>query len=204
MDAMTLKMDAQYKELQNHAKKRKPDEDDIPISREEEAKYMQTFRKTRFYNDYRDRDSNRDNWHSNERNSYNRDNYLSNTDDKPYDLQKQFNDFMKSQNDPKKVPPKHEDPGSFLIPCNFDKTFSCNALADLGASINLVPYSLNAKLSLKTLKPTKMSIRLADRSFQYPIGIAKNWLIKVGKFTFPIDFLILEMEEDSKVPLILG
>ncbi|GKB51116.1 hypothetical protein Tco_0901869 [Tanacetum coccineum] len=97
MDAMTLKMDAQYKELQNHAKKTKPDEDDIPISREEEAKFMQTFRKTRFYNDYRDRDSNRDNWRSNERSSYNRDNYRSSTDDKPYDLQKQFNDFMKSQ-----------------------------------------------------------------------------------------------------------
>ncbi|GJR37611.1 hypothetical protein Tco_1213295 [Tanacetum coccineum] len=99
MDAMTLKMDAQYKELQTHAKKTKPDldEDNIPMSREEEAKFMQTFRKTRFYNDYRDRDSNRDNWRSNERSSYNRDNYRSNTDDKPYDLQKQFNDFMKSQ-----------------------------------------------------------------------------------------------------------
>ncbi|GJR39248.1 hypothetical protein Tco_1214932 [Tanacetum coccineum] len=99
MDSMTLKMDAQYKELQSNAKKTKPDldEDDIPMSREEEAKFMQTFRKTRFYNDYRDRDSNRDNWRSNERNSYNRDNYRSNTDDKSYDLQKQFNDFMKSQ-----------------------------------------------------------------------------------------------------------
>ncbi|GKA70086.1 hypothetical protein Tco_0776150, partial [Tanacetum coccineum] len=54
MDAMTLKMDAQYKELQSNTKKTKPDldEDDIPISREEEAKFMQTFRKTRFYNDY--------------------------------------------------------------------------------------------------------------------------------------------------------
>ncbi|GJZ45784.1 hypothetical protein Tco_0593380 [Tanacetum coccineum] len=65
MDSMTLKMDAQYKELQNHAKKTKPDEDDIPISKEEEAKFMQTFRKTRFYNDYRDQDSNHDNWRSN-------------------------------------------------------------------------------------------------------------------------------------------
>ncbi|GJX51066.1 hypothetical protein Tco_0277911 [Tanacetum coccineum] len=65
MDAMTLKMDARYKELQNHAKKTKPDEDDIPISKEEEAKFMQTFRKTRFYNDYRDQDSNHDNWRSN-------------------------------------------------------------------------------------------------------------------------------------------
>ncbi|GJW60117.1 reverse transcriptase domain-containing protein [Tanacetum coccineum] len=58
------------------------------------------------------------------------------------------------------VPPKLRDPGSFLIPCNFNKTFSCNALADLGASINLMPYSLYAKLSLKTLKPTKMSKQL--------------------------------------------
>ncbi|GJV62581.1 reverse transcriptase domain-containing protein [Tanacetum coccineum] len=103
-----------------------------------------------------------------------------------------------------KVPPKLGDPGSFLIPCNFNKTFSCNALADLGASINLMPYSLYFKLSLETLKPTKMSIRLADRSFQYPIGIAENMLVKVGKFTFPVDFIILEMEEASKVPLILG
>ncbi|GJR65462.1 reverse transcriptase domain-containing protein [Tanacetum coccineum] len=103
-----------------------------------------------------------------------------------------------------KVPPKLGDSGSFLISCNFNKAFSCNALADLGVSINLMPYSLYAKLSLKTLKPTKMSIRLADQSFQYPVGIAKNMLVEVGKFTFPIDFIILEMEEDSIVPLILG
>ncbi|GJZ10784.1 hypothetical protein Tco_0545543 [Tanacetum coccineum] len=73
MDAITLKMDAQYKEIQTHAKKIKPglNEDDIPMSQEEEAKFMQTFRKTRFYSDYHDRDSNRDN-----------------CADKPYDLQK--------------------------------------------------------------------------------------------------------------------
>ncbi|GJS66204.1 reverse transcriptase domain-containing protein [Tanacetum coccineum] len=103
-----------------------------------------------------------------------------------------------------KVPPKLGDPRSFLIPCNFNKTFSCNALADLGASINLIPYSLYAKLSLETLKPTKMSVRLADRSFQYPVGIAKNMLVEVGKFTFLANFFILKMEEDSKVPIILG
>ncbi|GJZ66058.1 hypothetical protein Tco_0622754 [Tanacetum coccineum] len=99
MDAMTIKMDAQYKELQSRAKKPTPDpdDDDMPMSREEEAKFMQTFRKTRFYNDYRDRDSNHDSWRSSGRNDFNRDNYRSNTDDKPYDLQKQFNDFMKSQ-----------------------------------------------------------------------------------------------------------
>nr|GEX75146.1 reverse transcriptase domain-containing protein [Tanacetum cinerariifolium] len=103
-----------------------------------------------------------------------------------------------------KVPPKLGDLESFLIPCNFNKTFSCNALVDLGGSINLMSYSLYAELSLKTLKPTKTSMRLADRSFQYTVEIAKNMLVEVGKFTFPADFVILEMEEDSKVPLILG
>nr|GEX78666.1 reverse transcriptase domain-containing protein [Tanacetum cinerariifolium] len=103
-----------------------------------------------------------------------------------------------------KIPPKLRDLGSFLIPCNFNKTFSCNALADFGASVNLMPYSLYAKLSLETLKPTKMRVRLADKSFQYPVGIAENMLVEVGKFTFPVDFVILEMEEDSEVPLILG
>ncbi|GJS79195.1 reverse transcriptase domain-containing protein [Tanacetum coccineum] len=78
-----------------------------------------------------------------------------------------------------KVPPKLGDLRSFLIPCNFNKTFSCNALADLGARISLMPYSLYAKLSLETLKPTKISVRLADRSFQYPVGIAENMLLEV-------------------------
>ncbi|GJT98042.1 hypothetical protein Tco_1093560 [Tanacetum coccineum] len=88
IDAMTIKMDAQYKELQSRAKQSTPDldNDNIPMSHEEEAKFMQTFRKTRFYNDYRYRDSNRDNWRSSGRNDYNRDNYRSNIDDKPYDL----------------------------------------------------------------------------------------------------------------------
>ncbi|GKG08387.1 reverse transcriptase domain-containing protein, partial [Tanacetum coccineum] len=79
-----------------------------------------------------------------------------------------------------------------------------NALADLGASINIMLYSLYAKLSLETLKLTKISIILADRSFQYPVGIAENMLVEVGKFTFSTDFVILEMEEDSNVSLILG
>ncbi|GJS86746.1 reverse transcriptase domain-containing protein [Tanacetum coccineum] len=99
MDAMTIKIDAQYKELQSRAKQPTPDhdDDDMPMSREKEDKFMQTFCKTHFYNDYHDRDLNRDNCRSSERNDYNRDNYRSNTDDKPYDLQIQFNDCMKSQ-----------------------------------------------------------------------------------------------------------
>ncbi|GJW48221.1 hypothetical protein Tco_0079867 [Tanacetum coccineum] len=99
MDTMTMKMDAQYKKLQSHLKQLIPDlnDDDTPMPRKEEVKFMQTFRMTRFYNYYHDRDSNRDNWHSSRRNDYNQDNYRSNTDDKPYDLQRQFNDFMKAQ-----------------------------------------------------------------------------------------------------------
>ncbi|GJZ16222.1 reverse transcriptase domain-containing protein, partial [Tanacetum coccineum] len=95
IDAMTMKMDAQYKELQFHLKPN-PDhnDDDIPMSRGEEAKFMQTFHRTHFYNDYRD--SNRDNWRSSGRNDYNRDNYQSHSDDK-LDLQKQLNDFIKAQ-----------------------------------------------------------------------------------------------------------
>nr|GEW74234.1 DNA-directed DNA polymerase [Tanacetum cinerariifolium] len=91
------------------------------------------------------------------------------------------------------VPPKLGDPKSFLIPCNFNRTFSCNALADLGASINLMPYLLYAKLSLETLKPTKISVRLDDRSFQYPVGIAENMLVEVEE-----DFDAL-LDEGSKI-----
>ncbi|GJX39656.1 reverse transcriptase domain-containing protein [Tanacetum coccineum] len=308
MDAMTMKMDAQYKDSQSPSKQSNLNDDDIHMSREEEAKFMQTFRQTYFYNDYRDRDSNRDNWRSSRRNDYNRDNYQSHSDDKPrsskttkrfhqtstldqlftrnehvnagftqsgksYDPPDNPNDqqnnsethinfdsddeddeptpqpkpktpkpvketpilkpykpkipypqrlrkekmeveygkfldmirairinvslvdvlagmpnygkFLKELVNNKhkveqisvvflsdesstilqnKVPPKHGDPRSFLIPCNFNKAFSCNALADL----------------------------------------AENMLVEVGKFTFLADFVILEMEEDSKVPLILG
>ncbi|GKC73306.1 hypothetical protein Tco_1119189 [Tanacetum coccineum] len=71
--------------------------DDTPMSREEEAKFMQTLRRTRFYNDYRDHDSNRDNWRFSGRNDYNRDNYRSNIDDKPHDVQRQLSNFMKAQ-----------------------------------------------------------------------------------------------------------
>ncbi|GJX80060.1 reverse transcriptase domain-containing protein [Tanacetum coccineum] len=226
-NAMTLKKDAQYKELQLNAKRTKPDldEDDTPMSQEEEAKFMQTFRKTRFYNVYHDRDSNSDNWRSSGRNDYNRDSYRSNTDDKSYDLQKQFNDFMKSQQSTNafvketfmdlktqlETIAKNHQASIQNLETKFDRLAdkqsgrpSGSLPTDLGASINLMPYSLYAKLSLETLKPTKMSVRLDDRSFQYLVGIAENMLVEVGKFTFPADFVILEMEEDSKGPLILG
>nr|XP_043639117.1 uncharacterized protein LOC122610190 [Erigeron canadensis] len=81
---------------------------------------------------------------------------------------------------------------------------SAEALSDLGANINLMPYSIYKRLSLGELTPTRMSIRFADRSFQYPMGIAKNLQIKVGHMIFPVDFVILKMEADVNVPLILG
>ncbi|GJR82455.1 hypothetical protein Tco_0153240 [Tanacetum coccineum] len=98
MDAMTMKMDAQYKEIQSHSNHSTLDcnDNDTPMSCEEEAKFMQTFQRTRFYNDYRDRDSNCDNRRSSERNDYNRDYYRPNSEEKP-DLQKQLSDFIKAQ-----------------------------------------------------------------------------------------------------------
>ncbi|GJT11044.1 reverse transcriptase domain-containing protein [Tanacetum coccineum] len=71
-----------------------------------------------------------------------------------------------------------------------------SALADLDTSINLMPYSLYASLYVNTLKPTKMSIRLANHTYQHPMGVAENKLVIVGKFMFPVDFVILEMKED--------
>jgi hypothetical protein len=103
-----------------------------------------------------------------------------------------------------KLPKKMIDPGSFTIPCLIGSLSVSNALADLGASINLMPYSVFAKLDLGEPKPTKMSIQLADRSVKYPRGIVENMLVKIDKFVFPVDFVILDMDEDKNVPLILG
>ncbi|GKD85394.1 DNA-directed DNA polymerase [Tanacetum coccineum] len=74
----------------------------------------------------------------------------------------------------------------------------------LGASINLMPYSLFRKLGISELKPTNMSIQLADRSLKYPIGVCENLLVKINKFIYPVDFVVLEMDKDKSVPIILG
>ncbi|GJY72278.1 reverse transcriptase domain-containing protein [Tanacetum coccineum] len=102
-----------------------------------------------------------------------------------------------------KLPPKLGDPGSFLILYTLANLVECLALADLGASINLMAYSLYASLFENNLKPKRMGIRLANIIYN-TIGVAENMLVQVGKFVFPIDFVILLMEEDDKVPLILG
>nr|GEV36056.1 reverse transcriptase domain-containing protein [Tanacetum cinerariifolium] len=85
-----------------------------------------------------------------------------------------------------KLPPKLGDPGSFLIPCTLANSVECLALADLDASINYMPYSLYASLFVNTLKPKRMSIRLANHTYQYLMGVAENMLIQVRKFVFPI------------------
>ncbi|GJY17033.1 reverse transcriptase domain-containing protein [Tanacetum coccineum] len=103
-----------------------------------------------------------------------------------------------------KIPPKLGDPESFLIPCKLANSVEYLALADLGTSINLMSYSLYAALSRTTLKPKKISICLANHTYQYPMGVADNMLVQVGKFVFPIDFVILQMEEYDRVPLTLG
>ncbi|GJV19519.1 reverse transcriptase domain-containing protein [Tanacetum coccineum] len=104
----------------------------------------------------------------------------------------------------KKLPEKLGDPGKFLIPCNFPGMDVCHALADLGASINLMPLSIWKKLSLPDLTPTRMTLELADRSITYPKGLAEDVFVKVGKFHFPTDFVVVDFEADPRVPLILG
>nr|GFB46375.1 reverse transcriptase domain-containing protein [Tanacetum cinerariifolium] len=104
----------------------------------------------------------------------------------------------------KKLPEKLGDPGRFLIPCDFTGLYNCLALADLGASINLIPLSIWKKLRLPTLNDTKMVLELADRTISKPTGVAENVFVKVGKFYFLADFVILDFVADPRVPLILG
>ncbi|GJU19104.1 reverse transcriptase domain-containing protein [Tanacetum coccineum] len=103
-----------------------------------------------------------------------------------------------------KLPKKLRDPGRFLIPCEFSEINTCNALADLGASINLMPYSVWKNLSLPELTLTCMTLELVDHSISEPIGIAKDVYVTVGKFQFPADFVVVDFEPDPRVPLILG
>ncbi|GJY40639.1 hypothetical protein Tco_0427909 [Tanacetum coccineum] len=102
------------------------------------------------------------------------------------------------------IPQKEKDPGSFTLPCFINKTCFDNALVDLGASISVMPLSTYLNLGLGELAHTRLTVELADRTVKYPKGIAKNVLVGIGKFTFPVDFIILDMPEDIKVPLILG
>ncbi|GJV20704.1 retrovirus-related pol polyprotein from transposon TNT 1-94 [Tanacetum coccineum] len=101
------------------------------------------------------------------------------------------------------IPRKEKDPGSFSLPCFINTVWFDNALADLGASVSVMPLSTYLNLGLGELAHTKLTVELADRTVKYPKGIAENVLVGIGKFVFTVDFIILDMPEDIKVPLIL-
>ncbi|XP_042472428.1 uncharacterized protein LOC122055103 [Zingiber officinale] len=102
------------------------------------------------------------------------------------------------------TPPKLQDLGSFSIPCKIGSEFIDEAFCDLGTSISLIPYSVCNKLGLKNLKLTTMTLQLADHSCKYPMGIIEDVPIEVGGCIIPTYFVILDMEEDPKIPIILG
>nr|GFD53719.1 reverse transcriptase domain-containing protein [Tanacetum cinerariifolium] len=95
------------------------------------------------------------------------------------------------------------DPGKFLIPCDFSGMAECLALADLGASINLMPFSVWKRLSLPDLTPTCMTLELADRLISRPVGVTEDVYVKAGSFDFLADFVVVDFDADPRVPLIL-
>ncbi|GJR55138.1 hypothetical protein Tco_1405659 [Tanacetum coccineum] len=97
------------------------------------------------------------------------------------------------------IPKKEKDPRSFTLPCFINNVCFDNALVDLGASISVMPLSTYLNLGLGELAHTKLTVELADRTVKYPKGIAKNVLVGIGKFVFPVDFIILDMPEDIKL-----
>ncbi|GJT29292.1 reverse transcriptase domain-containing protein [Tanacetum coccineum] len=101
------------------------------------------------------------------------------------------------------IPQKEKDPGSFTLPYFINNVCFDNAFVNLGASVSVMPLSTYLNLGLGELAHTKLIVELADRIVKYPKGIAENMLVGIGKFVFPVDFIILDMPEDIKVPLIL-
>ena len=104
----------------------------------------------------------------------------------------------------KELPEKMKDPGSFTIPCMIEGVEIQKALCDSGGNINLMPLSVAKQLSLGELIPTTITLQMADRSMVKPEGVLEDVLVTVGKFVFPVNFIVLNMEEDSQVPLLLG
>ncbi|XP_056685629.1 uncharacterized protein [Spinacia oleracea] len=103
-----------------------------------------------------------------------------------------------------KLPTKLKDPGSFSIPCAIGELVIDKALCDLGASVSVMPFSIFQRLNVGELKPTQVSLQLADRSVKLPLGKVEDVPMRIGKFFIPVDFVVLEMEEDPNVLIILG
>ncbi|CAL1379245.1 unnamed protein product [Linum trigynum] len=102
-----------------------------------------------------------------------------------------------------RFPKKRSNLGSFTIPLDIGDHHIDNVLADLGASVNVMPYKLFKKLEVGELKTSKLSITLADRLVISSRGIVEDMMVRVGKFCYPTDLVILDISEDSDMPLIL-
>jgi Aspartyl protease len=102
------------------------------------------------------------------------------------------------------LPPKMKDLGSFTLPCSIGNVKLKKVLCDPGASVSLMPKSIFDKLGIEDFKPTRISLQLVDRSVRFSLGIIEDITVQVGKFFVPGDFVVMEMEEDSQVPIILG
>ena len=97
----------------------------------------------------------------------------------------------------RKLSQKLKDLGSFTIPCTIENAIFERALCDLGASINRMPLSIFIRLGLGEARPTTVTLQLADKSFKHPRGVIEDVLVKVNKFIFPVDLIVLDMEEDK-------
>ena len=104
----------------------------------------------------------------------------------------------------RKHPQKQKDPGSFTFSCTIGNSIFERALCDLEASINLMPLSIFRRLGLGEAQPTTVTLQLAERSLKHPMGVIEDVLVKVDKFIFPADFIVLDIEENKEIPIILG
>ncbi|MCH82075.1 hypothetical protein A2U01_0002871, partial [Trifolium medium] len=104
----------------------------------------------------------------------------------------------------KTLPRKCKDPSSITVPCSIGGVEIGQALCDLGASVNLMPLSIMKKLNCGEVKPTRMTLILADRTKVYPYGVLEDVLVQVDDATFPADFVIMDIEEDEEAPILLG
>ena len=104
----------------------------------------------------------------------------------------------------KSIPQKSCDPISFTLPISVGILYVGKALLDLGASINLISLSMLKKIGEIDVRPTRMTLQLTDRFIKHPYGVVEDLLVKVDKFLFPVDFVVMDIEEDVDVYVILG
>jgi len=102
------------------------------------------------------------------------------------------------------LPPKHKDPGSVTILCSIGEVTVGKTLIDLGANINLMPLFMCRRLGELEIMPTRMTLQLVDRSITRPYGVIEDVLVRVKHFTFPANFVVMDICEDNDIPLILG